>query len=49
VATHILAFEDFGQVYFGEGNWQSYEEGRRARLGEDAARPHRLRYKPIAR
>ncbi len=49
VATHILAFEDFGQVYFGEGNWQSYEEGRLARLGEAAARPHRLRYKPIAR
>ena len=49
VATHILAFEGDSQVRFVPGNWQGYEEDRVRRLGADAARPHRIRYKPIAR
>ena len=47
VATHILAFEDDAKVVFFEGNYQEYEADKRARLGEEAARPHRLRYKPL--
>ncbi|MEN8149099.1 MAG: energy-dependent translational throttle protein EttA, partial [Planctomycetota bacterium] len=49
IATHILAFEGMSQVRFFEGNWQAYEEDRIRRLGEEAAQPHRIRYKPIAR
>jgi sulfate-transporting ATPase len=47
IATHILAFEDDAKVTFFEGNYQEYEADKRARLGEEAARPHRLRYKPL--
>ncbi len=47
VATHILAFEDDAKVAFFEGNYQEYEADKRARLGEEAARPHRIRYKPL--
>ena len=47
IATHILAFEGDSSVYFFEGNYQEYEENKKARLGEEAARPHRLRYKPL--
>ncbi|HZZ12324.1 MAG TPA: energy-dependent translational throttle protein EttA [Paraburkholderia sp.] len=49
IATHILAFEGDSQVTFFDGNYQEYEADKRARLGEEAARPRRLRYKPIAR
>ncbi|AXE93678.1 energy-dependent translational throttle protein EttA [Paraburkholderia sp. 22099] len=49
IATHILAFEGDSQVTFFDGNYQEYEADKRARLGEEAARPKRLRYKPIAR
>jgi sulfate-transporting ATPase len=49
IATHILAFEGDSQVAFFDGNYQEYEADKRARLGEEAARPKRLRYKPIAR
>jgi energy-dependent translational throttle protein EttA len=48
IATHILAFEGDSQVRWFEGNWQAYEADHLARLGSDA-RPHRIRYKPIAR
>ena len=48
IATHILAFEGDSQVYFFEGNYQEYEANKKARLGEEAARPHRIRYKPLA-
>jgi sulfate-transporting ATPase len=48
IATHILAFEGDSQVYFFEGNYQEYEANKKARLGEVAARPHRIRYKPLA-
>jgi sulfate-transporting ATPase len=47
IATHILAFEDDAKVAFFEGNYQEYEADKRARLGEEAARPHRIRYKPL--
>ncbi|MCY2965398.1 MAG: energy-dependent translational throttle protein EttA [Planctomycetota bacterium] len=47
VATHILAFEGDSRVYWCEGNYQSYETNRRARMGVDADRPHRVRYKPV--
>jgi energy-dependent translational throttle protein EttA len=49
IATHILAFEGNSEVVFFEGNYQEYTEDYRRRRGEDAAQPHRLRYKPLAR
>jgi ATP-binding cassette ChvD family protein len=47
IATHVLAFEDEGRVVWFEGNYQDYEADRRRRLGAEAERPHRLRYKKI--
>ena len=47
VATHILAFEGDSRVVFHEGNFQSYEEERLRRLGADAARPHRIKYRRL--
>ncbi|HLR13577.1 MAG TPA: energy-dependent translational throttle protein EttA [Burkholderiaceae bacterium] len=47
IATHILAFEGDSQVVFFDGNYNEYEADRRARLGEEAARPRRIRYKPL--
>jgi energy-dependent translational throttle protein EttA len=47
IATHIIAFEGDSSVYFFEGNYQEYEANKRARLGEEAAKPHRLRYRPL--
>jgi sulfate-transporting ATPase len=49
VATHTLAFEDEGKVVFFPGDYSEYEADRRQRLGADADRPHRLKYKPLAR
>ncbi|MFN2448400.1 MAG: energy-dependent translational throttle protein EttA [Candidatus Baltobacteraceae bacterium] len=49
IATHIIAFEGDSAVYFFEGNYREYEENKIKRLGEEAARPHRIRYKPLAR
>lgn len=49
IATHILAFEGDSTVTFFDGNYQEYEADKRARLGEEAAKPKRLRYKPISR
>jgi ATP-binding cassette ChvD family protein len=48
IATHILAFEGDSQVFWFEGNYQEYVEDHRKRTGEDAAQPHRIRYKPLA-
>ncbi|HEV8672827.1 MAG TPA: energy-dependent translational throttle protein EttA [Methylomirabilota bacterium] len=45
IATHMLAFEDEGRVVWFEGNYADYEADRRKRLGAEAERPHRLRYK----
>jgi energy-dependent translational throttle protein EttA len=47
IATHILAFEGDSHVEFFAGNYQEYEADKKKRLGEEAARPHRLRYKPL--
>src|SRR6202521_1111915 len=47
IATHILAFEGDSQVNFFEGNYQEYEADKKKRLGEEGARPHRLRYKAL--
>ena len=48
IATHILAFEGDSQVVWFEGNYQEYVEDHKKRKGEDAAQPHRIRYKPLA-
>jgi ATP-binding cassette ChvD family protein len=45
IATHILAFEGNSQVVWFEGNYQAYEKDRRARMGEDANRPRRIKYR----
>jgi len=47
IATHILAFEGDSRLYFFEGNYAEYEANKRLRLGEEAAAPHRLRYRPL--
>src|SRR6266700_2869028 len=47
IATHILAFEGDSQVIWFEGNYQEYVEDFKKRKGEDAAQPHRIRYKPL--
>jgi ATP-binding cassette ChvD family protein len=47
IATHVLAFEDESRVVWFEGNYRDYEEDRRRRLGEEADRPHRTRYKKL--
>ncbi len=49
IATHILAFEGDSQVVWFEGNYQEYTEDYKRRKGEDAAQPHRIRYKPLTR
>jgi len=48
-ATHILAFEGDSQVTWFEGNFQAYEDDRKARLGEDALVPHRIKYRKLTR
>lgn len=48
IATHILAFEDDSKIVFFEGNYTEYEADRKQRLGDAAARPHRVRYKKLA-
>ena len=47
IATHILAFEGDSKVVFFPGNYQEYEADKKKRLGEAAAAPHRLRFKPL--
>jgi sulfate-transporting ATPase len=47
IATHILAAEDDSKWMFYEGNFHQYEEDKKRRLGEEGARPHRPRYKPL--
>lgn len=49
IATHILAFEGNSQATFYAGNYQEYEADKRKRLGEEGAKPKRIRYKPINR
>ncbi|HMA31894.1 MAG TPA: ATP-binding cassette domain-containing protein, partial [Casimicrobiaceae bacterium] len=47
IATHILAVEDNSKWVFFQGNFHEYEADKRNRLGEEAARPHRPRFKPL--
>ncbi len=49
IATHILAFEGDSQVFFFQGNWSEYEEDRKQRLGPEAVRPHRIKYRQLTR
>ncbi len=48
VATHILAFEDDGNVTWFDGNYSDYEADRKARLGDAADQPHRMKYRKLA-
>ncbi|GHU32314.1 energy-dependent translational throttle protein EttA [Betaproteobacteria bacterium] len=49
ICTHILACEGESQWSFFTGNYQEYEDDKRKRLGEEGAKPKRIRYKPIIR
>jgi energy-dependent translational throttle protein EttA len=49
IATHILAFEGDSQVRFFDGNYTDYEADRRKRLGMEADRPHRIKYRSLTR
>ena len=49
VATHILAFEGDSKVVWYDGNYSEYEEDRKKRLGIEADRPHRIKYKKLTR
>jgi ATPase subunit of ABC transporter with duplicated ATPase domains len=49
VATHVLAFEGESKAVWFEGNFTAYEEDRKQRLGIEAERPHRIRYKRLIR
>jgi sulfate-transporting ATPase len=49
IATHILAFEGNSEVVWFEGNHQEYVEDFKRRKGDEAAQPHRIRYKPLTR
>ena len=48
IATHILAFEGDSHVAFFDGNYQEYEADKKKRLGEEGAKPRRIRYKPLS-
>jgi len=48
IATHILAFEGDSKVVWFSGNYSEYEEDRKRRLGSDAERPHRIKYKRLS-
>ncbi len=49
IATHMLAFEGDSKVVWFEGNYQDYEADRRRRLGAEADRPHRIKYRKLTR
>ncbi|MDE2585861.1 MAG: ATP-binding cassette domain-containing protein, partial [Betaproteobacteria bacterium] len=49
ICTHILAAEGESQWTFFDGNYQEYEADKKKRLGEEGAKPKRIRYKPISR
>ena len=49
IATHIMAFEGNSHVEFFPGNYSEYEADKKRRLGEEGAKPHRLKYKPLTR
>jgi ATP-binding cassette ChvD family protein len=47
IATHILSFEGDSHVEFFAGNYREYENDKKARLGEEAAKPHRIKYRKL--
>ena len=49
IATHILAYEGDSQVIWFEGNYEDYETDKKRRLGDAAAQPSRIKYKPLSR
>ena len=49
IATHILAFEDDGEVRWFEGNFQDYHADLKKRKGADAEQPHQLKYRKLVR
>jgi ATP-binding cassette ChvD family protein len=49
IATHILAFEGESDAYWFDGNFTEYEEDKKNRLGEEAVRPHRIKYRSLTR
>jgi ATPase subunit of ABC transporter with duplicated ATPase domains len=49
IATHMLAFEGDSKVVWFEGNYQDYEADRKRRLGAEADRPHRIKYRKLTR
>jgi sulfate-transporting ATPase len=49
IATHMLAFEGDSRVVWYEGNYQDYEADRKRRLGAEADRPHRIKYRKLTR
>jgi ATP-binding cassette ChvD family protein len=49
IATHILAFEGDSKVVYFDGNFSQYEEDKKRRLGHDADRPHRIKYRSLTR
>jgi sulfate-transporting ATPase len=49
VATHMISFEGDSQVVCFAGNYHEFEEDKKRRLGADAGRPHRIKYKPLVR
>jgi len=49
IATHILAFEGESRAFWFEGNFTEYEENKRARLGDAAVEPHRIKYRQLTR
>jgi sulfate-transporting ATPase len=48
IATHIIAFEGDSHVEFFAGNYREYEEDKKRRLGEEASKPHRIKYRKLA-
>jgi energy-dependent translational throttle protein EttA len=49
IATHILSFEGDSTAYWFDGNFTEFEEDKKARLGEDAVKPHRIKYRSLTR
>jgi hypothetical protein len=48
IATHILAFEGDSKVTWFEGNYEAYHEQRRKLLGDEADKPHRIKFRPVS-
>ena len=49
IVTHILAFEGDSSVVFFDGNYSEYEADRKKRLGKEAERPHRIKFRKLTR